>query len=245
MHGAGSSRPRASTSISRRCWTPCRPASARNPPIGDLDREYGHTPDDVCAATASRSPHGLARGRRRRHRQSTSPGLGRVRGNTDTDQRRHRLRHDAAPTPYLAAVRARRSTPGRAVRDDVDGDLRAHRPRHAGGVLADDRHRHAAGDLGFPGVIISDDIGAAAAGRAATRSGSARSSSSRRAGHRAHRRRRAQAPTMTAALLARAQHATRRSGARSTRPRLRVLRPSRRAGLLLSVIRPSARRSPA
>lgn len=131
--------------------------SPGNPPIGDLDREYGHTPAHVAR-------HGVAfaAGMADAGVDATAkhfPGLGRVAGNTDTTSGvtdSTTTRHDPYLRPYLAAVRHgvpfvmmstaiyRRIDPGRPAafsRTIVTGMLR--------------------GDLGFTGVVISDDLGAA------------------------------------------------------------------------------------
>ncbi len=126
-----------------------------NPPIGDLDREYGHTPAAV-------SSHGVAvvRGLLDAGVDPTVkhfPGLGRVAGNTDTTSgvtdtvtggRSSYLQpfRDAvqAGTPFVmmsTAVYARLDpgTPAAFSRPIVSGLLR--------------------GTLGFRGVVVSDDVG--------------------------------------------------------------------------------------
>ena len=114
--------------------------SGPNPPIGDLDRQYGSTPAAVTS-------HGLAflDGMTAAGIDATVkhfPGLGRTSGNTDLTERRHRHRDDAArPVPRAVPGRGARARP---VRDDLDRDLLAHRPGRARRVLAHDRHRHAA-----------------------------------------------------------------------------------------------------
>ena len=87
------------------------------------------------------------------------PGLGRVRGNTDTTAGVT----DTVTTSHRSlprAVRGRRPR-GRTLPHAVHGVLLPDRPAAPGGVLA---HR-AAGlvrrQLGFPGVVISDDLGSA------------------------------------------------------------------------------------
>jgi beta-N-acetylhexosaminidase len=129
-----------------------------NPPIGDLDREYGRTPISV-----SRHGVAVASGLADAGVSATAkhfPGLGRVAGNTDTTSGvtdTVTTRHDAYLRPFAAAVRAGipfvmvssaeysridRGTPAVFSRTIVSGMLR--------------------GDLGFRGVIVTDDIGAAA-----------------------------------------------------------------------------------
>ncbi len=129
-----------------------------NPPIGDLDRQYGSTPAAVTA-------HGLAvlRGMAAAGVDVTVkhfPGLGRVRGNTDTTSGvtdSATTRHDAYLAPFQAAITAGApfvmmstaiyaridpGTPAAFSRPIVTGMLR--------------------GDLGYRGLIISDDVGGAA-----------------------------------------------------------------------------------
>jgi beta-N-acetylhexosaminidase len=132
--------------------------SGPNPPIGDLDRQYGSTPGAVQS-------HGLA------YAQGMTaagidvtvkhfPGLGRVTGNTDvssgvTDS--VTTRHDAYLKPFRAAVRA--NVPfvmiSTAIYSRIDPGVPAAFSRTiVTGMLRD--------DLGFDGLIISDDLGAAA-----------------------------------------------------------------------------------
>lgn len=132
--------------------------SGPNPPIGDLDRQYGSTPGAVTA-------HGLAviRGMSAAGVDVTVkhfPGLGRVTGNTDTTSGvtdRVTTRTDAYLSPFRAAIdagvpfvmmstaiyaRIDPGTPAAFSRTIVTGMLR--------------------GDLGYRGLIISDDVGGAA-----------------------------------------------------------------------------------
>ena len=112
-----------------------------NPPIGDLDRQYGSTPATVRS-------HGLAyaAGMAAAGVDVTVkhfPGLGRVSGNTDTAR-------GVADTVTTANDPLPRTVPsGRpcrdALRDDVDRGLHPYRRRQPGGVLPPDRHRPAAG----------------------------------------------------------------------------------------------------
>ena len=134
------------------------PAHSRgNPPIGDLDREYGHRPV-VVARHGVAFAQGLA-GARIDATAKHFPGLGRVSENTDTTSGvtdTVTTRHDRYLRPFAAAVNHhvpfvmmstaiyQRIDPGRPAafsRTIVTGMLR--------------------GDLGFDGVIISDDISAA------------------------------------------------------------------------------------
>jgi beta-N-acetylhexosaminidase len=129
-----------------------------NPPIGDLDRQYGSTPAAVSA-------HGLAvvRGMTSAGIDVTVkhfPGLGRVSGNTDTTggvRDTVTTRDDAYLAPFRAAINA--GVPfvmmSTAIYSRIDPGVPAAFSRPiVTGLLR--------GDLGFHGVIISDDIGAAA-----------------------------------------------------------------------------------
>jgi beta-N-acetylhexosaminidase len=129
-----------------------------NPPIGDLDRQYGSTPSAVTA-------HGLAvaRGLSAAGIVPTVkhfPGLGRVHGNTDltagvTDT--VTTPDDPYLAPFRAAVRA--GVPfvmmSTAVYAHLDpGTPAAFSSRIVTGLLR--------GSLGFRGVVVSDDLGGAA-----------------------------------------------------------------------------------
>ena len=129
-----------------------------NPPIGDLDREFGHTPAVVTA-------HGVAvlRGMLAAGVDPTVkhfPGLGRVRGNTDTTRGvtdSVTTRNDPYLAPFRAAVNA--GTPfvmmSTAIYSRIDpGVPAAFSHTIVTGMLR--------GDLGFQGVVISDDLGGAA-----------------------------------------------------------------------------------
>jgi beta-N-acetylhexosaminidase len=131
--------------------------SPGNPPIGDLDREYGHDPATVAS-------HGTAvvRGLAEAGVAATVkhfPGLGRVSGNTDTTSGVTdyvTTRHDPYLAPYAAAIQA--GAPlvmmSTAIYDKIDpGQPAAFSRTIVTGILR--------GDLGFRGVIISDDLGAA------------------------------------------------------------------------------------
>jgi beta-N-acetylhexosaminidase len=129
-----------------------------NPPIGDLDREYGHT---VAAVTS----HGVAvaLGMASGGVEATIkhfPGLGRVAGNTDnssgvTDS--VTTRHDPYLDPFEAGIRA--GAPfvmmSTAIYSKIDPD----HPAAFSSIIIGGMLR---GDLGFTGVVISDDLGGAA-----------------------------------------------------------------------------------
>jgi beta-N-acetylhexosaminidase len=133
-------------------------AAQANPPIGQLDREFGYTPAVV-------SSHGVAvvKAMAAAHVDATVkhfPGLGRVTGNTDltagvTDT--HTTTTDPYLAPFEAAIRAgipfiMMST---AVYTRIDPvNPAAFSPRIVTTLLR--------GRLGFDGVVISDDVGGAA-----------------------------------------------------------------------------------
>jgi beta-N-acetylhexosaminidase len=133
------------------------PGGAPNPPIGDLDREYGHTTSVVTA-------HGVAvlRGMSAGGVAATVkhfPGLGRVSGNTDTTggiTDGVTTRTDPYLAPFRAAVNA--GVPfvmmSTAIYSRIDpGVPAAFSAPIITGMLR--------GDLGFRGLVISDDVGAA------------------------------------------------------------------------------------
>jgi len=136
---------------------PSARAAEHNPPIGGYDREFGYTP-----ATVSR--HGLAfvRGMAA-GRVATAvkhfPGLGRVRANTDTSADvvdRVTRRHDPYLEPFRAAVEA--GTPFVMVSTARYQRLDPKRPAAFSPYVV---QRMLRGDLGFDGVVISDDLGGA------------------------------------------------------------------------------------
>jgi beta-N-acetylhexosaminidase len=133
------------------------PGNQSNPPIGDLDREYGHTPAVV-------SSHGVAvaRGLAAAGVDATAkhfPGLGRVAGNTDTTTGvtdHVTTRHDAYLAPFAAAVRAH--IPFVMLSTAIYSRIAPGVPAAFSSTIVTGMLR---GDLGFPGVVISDDLGAA------------------------------------------------------------------------------------
>ena len=133
-------------------------AASANPPIGAFGREYGYVPEGVARhATA------FARGMADAGVVTSAkhfPGLGRVRANPDVSAGVT----DPVTGPHGPVPRAvpHRDRGGGARRDDVDGVLPAPRPGPTrrrsrrtvvGGLLR--------GDLGFRGVVVSDDLGIA------------------------------------------------------------------------------------
>ena len=128
-----------------------------NPPIGDLDREYGHNPQTVTAEGVA-----VARGLAAGGVDATVkhfPGLGRTRGNTDlvsgvTDTTT--VRHDAYLAPFAAAVSA--GVPFVMISTAIYSRIDPSRPAAFSPTIITTMLR---GDLGFRGVVISDDLGAA------------------------------------------------------------------------------------
>lgn len=135
------------------------PGFGSNPPIGDLDREFGHTTSVVAT-------HGVAvaRGMAAARVAATVkhfPGLGRVTGNTDTTNGvtdSVTTRHDAYLAPFHEAIRhgvpfVMMST---AIYSRIDPGV----PAAFSSTIVTGMLR---GDLGFNGLVISDDLGAAKA----------------------------------------------------------------------------------
>jgi beta-N-acetylhexosaminidase len=134
-------------------------ADASNEPIGVLEREYGHDPltagSHAAVFVAGMTEAGVATTAKH------FPGLGRVVGNTDVAAGVV----DAVTTaddPYLASFRAAISAGvpfvmvALATYTRIDpAHLAAFSPLVIGGLLR--------GDLGFRGVVMSDDLGATAA----------------------------------------------------------------------------------
>jgi beta-N-acetylhexosaminidase len=129
-----------------------------NPPIGDLDREFGHTPDVVSA-------HGVAvvRGMAAAGVDTTGkhfPGLGRVTGNTDTTSGvtdTVTTRDDPYLAPFAAAARA--GVPFMMMSTAIYARIDPGTPAAFSRPIVTGMLR---GELGYRGLIISDDLGAAA-----------------------------------------------------------------------------------
>jgi beta-N-acetylhexosaminidase len=134
------------------------PDSPGNPPIGDLDREYGHDPATVSA-------HGIAvlQGLADAGVAATAkhfPGLGRVSGNTDTtsgvtDTVTTQL--DPYLTPFSNAVTA--GVPLVMMSTAVYSKIDPNNPAAFSSTIVTGLLR---GQLGFHGIVISDDLGVAA-----------------------------------------------------------------------------------
>ena len=129
-------------------------AARHNPPIGRYDRELGYAPRVVAR-------HGVAflRGMADGHVVPTVkhfPGLGRVRGNTDTRAQvtdRVTRRNDRFLTPFRAAVDA--GAPAVMVSTAYYTHLDPRWPAAFSPFVIGTMLR---GDLGFSGVVISDDL---------------------------------------------------------------------------------------
>jgi beta-N-acetylhexosaminidase len=129
-----------------------------NKPIGQLRRGYGRSPKTVAAKvtafTEGMNQAGVATAVKH------FPGLGRVRGNTDYMTRvvdRTTTRHDAALGGFEAAINAGVDMVmvSSAFYSKIDDEHRA----AFSTVIMGEMLR---GDLGYSGVVISDDLAAAA-----------------------------------------------------------------------------------
>ncbi|MDF1604277.1 glycoside hydrolase family 3 N-terminal domain-containing protein [Nocardioides sp. YIM 152315] len=133
---------------------PSRRAARHNPPIGHYDRQFGFTPRVVAS-------HGLAFMRGMARADVTAvvkhfPGLGRVRANTDTSGNvvdHVTRRHDAFLAPFRAAVDA--GAPFVMMSTARYTHLDPARPAAFSPYVVGTMLR---GDLGFDGVVISDDL---------------------------------------------------------------------------------------
>jgi beta-N-acetylhexosaminidase len=134
------------------------PNSGPNPPIGDLDREYGHDPTTVAT-------HGVAavRGLAAADVAATVkhfPGLGRVTGNTDTTSGVTdgvTTRTDPYLAPFAAAINA--GAPLVMMSTAIYARIDPDHPAAFSSTIVTGLLR---GTLGFTGVVISDDLGGAA-----------------------------------------------------------------------------------
>ncbi|HEY3736316.1 MAG TPA: glycoside hydrolase family 3 N-terminal domain-containing protein [Jatrophihabitans sp.] len=130
-----------------------------NPPIGDLDREFGHTPNGV-----SRQGLAVVKGLAAAGVDATVkhfPGLGRVRGNTDTTAGvtdNKTTVNDPYLQPFADAVQA--GVPFVMVSSATYAKIDAHNPAAFSKPVITTLLR---GKLGFNGVVISDDLGSAQA----------------------------------------------------------------------------------
>jgi len=136
---------------------PSAAAARTNPPIGYYRREFGYTPATV-ASHGTAFIAGMASSR-----VATAvkhfPGLGRVRANTDTSAGvtdTVTTAHDAYLAPFAAGVRAGTLflMPSTAYYSRID-------PRHPAAFSATVLQGLVRRQLGFRGVIVSDDLGSA------------------------------------------------------------------------------------
>jgi beta-N-acetylhexosaminidase len=134
------------------------PVGQVNPPIGSLNREYGHTPDVVA-------PHGAAvvRGMAQAGVSTTLkhfPGLGRVTANTDTTAGVTddvTTSSDAYLAPFKAGITA--GVPFVMMSSAYYQLIDPARPAVFSPTVIGSMLRS---QLGFRGVVISDDLGSAA-----------------------------------------------------------------------------------
>lgn len=129
-------------------------AARHNPPIGRYDREYGYRPAVVArhgvAALRGLSDAGVV------PTAKHFPGLGRVHANTDTAAGvtdRVTTRDDAYLRPFRAAVRA--GAPAVMVSTAYYARLDPDRPAAFSPFVIGTMLRD---DLGFDGVVVSDDL---------------------------------------------------------------------------------------
>jgi beta-N-acetylhexosaminidase len=131
--------------------------SPGNPPIGDLDREYGHDPGTVAthgvAVAQGLADAGVAA------TVKHFPGLGRVIGNTDTTSGvidPATTRTDAYLAPFHAAIA--NHVPFVMMSTASYAKIDPGTPAAFSRAIVTDLLR---GSLGFHGIVISDDLGAA------------------------------------------------------------------------------------
>jgi beta-N-acetylhexosaminidase len=131
---------------------------SQNAPIGSLDREYGNTPGEVGPPVQA-----FVRGMQKAGVMTTVkhfPGLGRVRGNTDFSSGvvdNVTVRGDADLQPYADGIKAGAAMVmiSTVTYTKIDPNNRAvFSPTVIQGMVR--------GDLGWNGVVITDDVGAAA-----------------------------------------------------------------------------------
>ncbi|WP_030749518.1 glycoside hydrolase family 3 N-terminal domain-containing protein [Streptomyces sp. NRRL S-31] len=137
------------------------PASlgTRNGPIGRYYREYGHTPDTVASHSGA-----FAAGFKQAHVMTTLkhfPGLGRVTGNTDTTANVVDSVTTATSsylTPFKSGIKA--GAPFVMVSSATYSKIDAH---HIAAFSPTVIRKLLRTQLGFKGVVISDDLGQAVA----------------------------------------------------------------------------------
>lgn len=142
------------------------PASlgTRNQPIGRYYREYGHTPDVVASHSGA-----FAAGFKQAHVMTTLkhfPGLGRVTGNTDTTANvvdSVTTTTSSYLTPFKSGIQA--GSPFVMISSATYSKIDA---RHIAAFSPTVIRKLLRTQLGFKGVVISDDLGQAVALRAYT-----------------------------------------------------------------------------
>jgi beta-N-acetylhexosaminidase len=130
--------------------------AGHNPPIGQLDREFGYTPHTVRlgANAFARGLHHAGEGATVKH----FPGLGRVRGNTDTTAGVTdyvTTRHSSSIAPFAMAVRG--GVPAVMVSTAYYRKIDPHNPAAFSHTIVTGMLRT---QLGFRGVIVSDSLAA-------------------------------------------------------------------------------------
>ena len=134
---------------------PSAAAAQRNPPIGYYHREYGHTTLRVASRGWSFAAGMEAAGVSASAKHF--PGLGRVSANPDTSSGvtdRVTVRHDAYLAPFATAVR--RGVPFLMMSTAYYHRIDPYHPAAFSRTIVGGMVR---GDLGFTGVVISDDLG--------------------------------------------------------------------------------------
>jgi beta-N-acetylhexosaminidase len=134
---------------------PSATAALSNPPIGQYQREFGYT-------TATVASHGTAFAQGMAASGVTAsvkhfPGLGRVNANTDTSSGvtdRVTTRHDAYLNPFATGIHA--GAPFVMVSTAYYSLIDPNHPAAFSSTVIKGMLR---GDLGFTGVVISDDLG--------------------------------------------------------------------------------------
>ena len=136
---------------------PSAAAAGNNPPIGQLDREFGYDPATVTSHVTAFALGLAAAGVDATVKHF--PGLGRVTGNTDNSSGvtdRVTTREDPYLAPFASAIRA--GVPFVMMSTAVYARIDPAGPAAFSSTIITGMLR---GDLGFKGVIISDDVGIA------------------------------------------------------------------------------------
>jgi beta-N-acetylhexosaminidase len=134
---------------------PSAAAALSNPPIGEFQREFGYTTATVAAHGTAFAQGMIASGIAVTPKHF--PGLGRVTANTDTSSGvtdTVTTRHDAYLAPFAAAIHA--GAPFMMVSTAYYSRIDPNHPAAFSSTVINGMLR---GDLGFTGVVISDDLG--------------------------------------------------------------------------------------